>query len=291
MAPAPPGPVAIVAGGGAFPLELADAATAAGRAVFIVALRGFADRALRRHGAIWADMLDPSRVLALLKDVRPACVVLAGAVTRPGPFAISSVLSAFRNRDELGRIMSAGDDRLLRGVVALIEDAGFVVVGPQEIAPGLLIGEGPVGVGRLTDANRADAATGFALLASMGRFDVGQAVVLSGGRVLAVEGPEGTDAMLERVASLQRWRRVRLDGSGGVLVKAPKPGQDWRIDLPAVGPRTIRRMRAAGLTGLALGAGGVFAIGRQELTVAAERAGIAIEGIALDEFADGVRRS
>jgi DUF1009 family protein len=282
VASAPPGPVAIVAGGGAFPLELAEAAEAAGRAVRIVALRGFADRALKRRGVVWADMLDPSRVLALLKDIRPACVVLAGAVTRPGPFAMSSVFSAYRNRDEIGRILSAGDDRLLRGVVGLIEEAGFAVVGPHEIAPGLLVGDGPIGQRRLSDTNRADAATAFALLAATGRFDVGQAVVVSGGRVLAVEGPEGTDAMLERVASLQRWRRVRLDGSGGVLAKAPKPGQDWRIDLPAVGPRTIRKMRAAGLTGLALRAGGVFAIARQEMIDAAERAGIAIEGFADD---------
>jgi DUF1009 family protein len=282
VASAPSGPVAIVAGGGAFPLELAEAAASAGRTVRIVALRGFADRALKRHGAVWADMLDPSRVLALLKDIGPACVVLAGAVTRPGPFAISSVFSAYRNRDEIGRILSAGDDRLLRGVVGLIEEAGFAVVGPHEIAPGLLVRAGPLGLRRLSDTNRADAATAFALLAAIGRFDVGQAVVVSGGRVLAVEGPEGTDAMLARVASLQRWRRVRLDGSGGVLAKAPKPGQDWRIDLPAVGPRTIRKMRAAGLTGLALHAGGVFAIERQDMIDAAERAGIAIEGIAGD---------
>ncbi len=280
MAPAPPGPVAIVAGGGAFPLELADAAAAAGRAVRIVALRGFADRALKRHGAVWADMLDPSRVLALLKDQHPACVVLAGAVTRPGPFAISSVFAAYRNRDELGRILSAGDDRLLRGVVGLIEEAGFTVVGPHEIAPSLLAGPGVIGRRALSDDNRADAATGFALLAATGRFDVGQAVVVSGGRVLAVEGPEGTDAMLDRVASMQRWRRVRLDGSGGVLVKAPKPGQDWRIDLPAVGPRTIRKMASAGLTGLALRAEGVFTIARAEMTAAADKAGIAIEALA-----------
>lgn len=285
MATAPPGPVAIVAGGGAFPLELAEAAAAAGRTVRVIALRGFADRSLRRHGAVWADMLDPSRILALLGEARPACVVLAGAVTRPGPFAVASVFSAYRNRDELGRILSAGDDRILRGVVGLIEDAGFPVVGPQQIAPDLLIGQGPLADRPLSVANRSDAAVGFALLDAIGRFDVGQAVVVSGGRVLAVEGPEGTDRMLERVASLQRWRRLRLDGAGGVLVKAPKPGQDWRVDLPAVGPRTLKKMRAARLTGLAVRAGAVFAIGRADMAAAARRWGIAVEGVAAREQA------
>ncbi|MHB2169205.1 LpxI family protein [Alsobacter sp. R-9] len=283
MAAAPPGPVAIVAGGGAFPLEVADAAAASGRKVAIVALRGFAARSLGRHDVRWADMLDPVRVLDLLRQLQPACVVLAGAVTRPGPFAITSVFAAYRNREDLGRILAAGDDRILRGVVDLIEEAGFPVVGPQAVAPGLLAGEGPLGRLGLSPQARADAQKGLDLLAAIGPFDVGQAVVVSGGRVLAVEGPEGTDGMLDRVASLQRWRRVRLDGRGGVLVKAPKPGQDWRIDLPAVGPRTIRRMKAAGLDALAVAAGGVFTVDRAAMVAAADRAGIAIEGIGVED--------
>ncbi len=279
------GPVAIVAGGGAFPLEIADAVAATGRTVHVIALRGFAERALKRHDTTWVDMLDPARILDLLRARAPSCVVLAGAVTRPGPFAITSVFSAYRNRDDLARILAAGDDRLLRGVVDLIEEAGFRVVGPQDVAPGLLVGEGPLGTLRLVPALRADAAKGFALLADIGRYDVGQAVVVSGGRVLAVEGPEGTDAMLDRVASMQRWRRIRLDGAGGVLCKAPKPGQDWRIDLRAVGPRTVKRLKRAGLTGLAIQAGGVFAISRAAMAAAADRAGIAVEAIRAEDTA------
>ncbi|MCP8938207.1 UDP-2,3-diacylglucosamine diphosphatase LpxI [Alsobacter sp. SYSU M60028] len=271
--------IAIIAGGGAFPLAVANAAAAQGCEVRVIGLRGFAERALRRFPTVWADMLDPGRVLAELRAIAPDAVVLAGNVTRPGPLAIRSVFSAFRNRDELGRILSAGDDRLLRGVVSLIEDAGFRVVGAQAVAPELLAPAGVLTRSAPDAAAEADIAKAVELLRSLGPFDVGQGAVLSGGRVLAVEGPEGTDAMLARVRQLQRRRRLRLDGSGGVLVKLPKPGQETRIDLPAVGPRTVDRARAAGLSGIAVAAGGVLLLDRPVLVRAADAAGLFLVGI------------
>jgi hypothetical protein len=275
-----PGSVAIIAGGGAFPLEVADAARAAGREVTVIGLRGFADKLLRRFPYVGVDMLDPGGMIAALRQCAPSCVVLAGAVTRPGPLAIGSVFSAYRNREDLARILSAGDDRLLRGVVDLIEEAGFTVAGAQEIAPSVLAPEGVIGAVALKEAAIADVERGRALLAAMGPWDVGQAVVVSSGRVLAVEGPEGTDATLARVVDLQRRKRVKLDGQGGVLVKIPKPGQDVRIDLPAIGPRTVEKVRAAGLSGIAVKAGGVVLVDRAEIVRAADKAGLFLMGFA-----------
>ncbi|PSC06450.1 DUF1009 domain-containing protein [Alsobacter soli] len=277
MAPAE-GPVAIVAGGGRFPAEVAEAVRATGREALVIGLRGFAPRRIAGKRVATVDMLDPAGLIGLLREARPACVVLAGAVTRPGPLAISSVFSAFRNREELARILSSGDDRILRGAVALLEENGFRVVGAQEVAPGVLAPEGALTAARPTVAQEADIALATDLLAVTGRFDIGQGVVVSGGRVLAVEGPEGTDAMLDRVAQLQRSRRVRLDGGGGVLVKRPKPGQDLRVDLPALGPRTIAKLRAAGLSGAAVEAGGVVLIDRAETVRAADAAGLFLVG-------------
>jgi hypothetical protein len=278
--PAPAGPVAIIAGGGAFPLEVAEAARAAGREVIVIGLRGFAGKVLRRFPYVAVDMLDPGGMIAALRDCAPSCVVLAGAVTRPGPLAIGSVFSAYRNREDLARILSAGDDRLLRGVVDLIEEAGFRVAGAQEIAPAVLAPEAVIGAASPDGAAMADVERGRALLAAIGPWDVGQAVVVSGGRVLAVEGPEGTDAILDRVLDLQRRKRVKLDGQGGVLVKIPKPGQDVRIDLPAIGPRTVEKVRAAGLSGIAVKAGGVVLVDRAGIVREADRAGLFVMGFA-----------
>jgi hypothetical protein len=276
----PPGPVAIIAGGGAFPGEIAQAARAAGRAVGVIGLRGFAPRTVAGQRIQHADMLDPGRILKLLAEIKPACVVLAGSVTRPGPLALGSVFSAYRNREEIGRILGSGDDRILRGAVELIEDAGFTVVGAQDIAPGLLATAGPLTPAAPTAGDLADIALATDLLAATGRFDIGQGVVVAGGQVLAVEGPEGTDAMLERIAAMRRSRRVKLDGPAGVLVKRPKPGQDVRVDLPAIGPKTVVKARRAGLRGIAVEAGSVVIVERSKTLSDAGRAGLFLFGAA-----------
>jgi DUF1009 family protein len=281
LPPLPAGPVAIIAGGGSLPVEVAQAARGAGREVFIVALRGFADKAVQAFPHAHADMLDPAGIIALLRREQAGSVVLAGAVGRPGPMAVASVFSAFRNRDEIARILSGGDDTLLRGVVRLLEDAGLTVVGAHEVAPALLAGDGPLGGVTAPREALADIALGTRLLETIGPFDIGQGCVVAAGRILAVEGPEGTDAMLERVAGLLK-RRVRLgEGEHPVLIKGPKPAQDSRVDLPAIGEKTIHKAAAAGCGGIAVAAGGVVLIDRAELVAAADRTGLFIHGFAM----------
>ncbi|MFO1151329.1 MAG: UDP-2,3-diacylglucosamine diphosphatase LpxI [Alsobacter sp.] len=280
MATPPDGPLAVIAGGGQFPAEIVEAVRRTGRAVTVIGLRGFSARKVAGEPVLLADMLDPSKVLGLLREIAPACVVLAGTVTRPGPLAIASVFHAYRNRDELGRILAGGDDRILRGVVSLLEQEGFRVVGAQEVAPDLLAPAGALTRRQPDEQDLADMRLAGDILAATGRFDIGQGVVVAQGRVLAVEGPEGTDAMLERVVSLRRSRRVKLDGSAGVLVKRPKPGQDVRVDLPAVGPRTVAKARAAGLKGIAVEAGAVVVVDRPGMVGAADLAGLFLWGIA-----------
>jgi len=274
----PAGSVALIAGGGGFPAEVAAAATAAGRCVHVLGLRGFAARQIAGQKVRTVDMLDPAGILAALRVIAPGCVVMAGAVTRPGPAALGSVFAAFRNRAELSRILAGGDDRILRAAVSLIEDAGFTVVGAHEVAPSLLAPAGVLGRSTPGTTDLSDIALAAELLATTGRFDMGQGAVVAAGQVLALEGPEGTDAMLQRVAAMRR-RRVRLDGRTGVLVKRPKPGQDRRIDLPAIGPRTVAGAAAAGLAGIAVEAAGVVLIERQALLEAADRAGLFVLGL------------
>jgi DUF1009 family protein len=280
VAAPPDGPVAVIAGGGHFPAEIVEAVRRSGRPVRVIGLRGFSARKVAGEPVALADMLDPAKVLGLLREIGPACVVLAGSVTRPGPLAIASVFHAYRNRDELGRILAGGDDKILRGAVGLLEQEGFRVVGAHEVAPGLLAPAGALTRQQPVEADLADIRLAGEILSTTGRFDVGQGVVVAQGRVLAVEGPEGNDAMLERVASLRRSRRVKLDGIAGVLVKRPKPGQDVRVDLPAVGPRTVAKARAAGLRGIGVEAGAVVIVDRPGMVAAAEKAGLFLWGIA-----------
>jgi DUF1009 family protein len=145
------------------------------------------------------------------------------------------------------------------------------------VAPDLLVGEGPLGTERLPPQARADAAIGFAVRAALGPLDAGQAVVVADGKVLAIEGAEGTDAMLERVGKL-RASGASVNGSG-VLAKGPKPGQELRVDMPAIGPKTVELGAAARLAGLALESGAVLLLDRGEAIWAANAKQFAIEGL------------
>jgi UDP-2,3-diacylglucosamine hydrolase len=273
--------IGIVAGSGAFPFEIAEALTAKGQDPFVIGLRGFVSRGQLlgefRHAI--ADMLDPQRIIRLFREQGVTSVVLAGGVSRPGPMALLSIYTFFRHRDELRRIVSGGDDRILRGVIRLFEENGFRVVGVDEVAPSLLVSEGLIGGRQEPETAAADIALALACLRDMGRYDLGQGVVVAGGRVLAMEGPEGTDAMLERVRVMQKNRRVILETRSAILVKAPKPGQDRRVDLPAIGPRTIAAAKAAGLAGIAVAAGEVVLVERKKLIEAANHAGLFIKGV------------
>ena len=119
---------------------------------------------------------------------------------------------------------------------------------------------------------------GFDYLRATGAFDVGQAVVVAGKHVLAVEAAEGTDEMLARVAEMRANGRVRAPAGTGVLVKAPKPGQDQRFDLPSIGPQTVEGVARAGLAGIAVVAGSTIIAKPEQLIAAADHANIFVIG-------------
>ena len=190
----------------------------------------------------------------------------------------------------LPRIIKAyagGDDHLLTRVSRIVEDVGFRLVGAHEVAPEILVPAGQLGRHAPTERDRADIAVGQAQLAAMGRFDIGQAVVVAGNRVIAVEAAEGTDRMLARIAQLRSDGTLALPAKAGVLVKAPKPTQDRRFDLPSVGSRTVEAAAAASLAGIAVEARGAVTADLDEMVRAADAAGLFVFGIPADEQARG----
>lgn len=273
-----PGPVAIIAGSGDLPLRLAERLGSAGRPCRILALRGFASRALRARADASVGLLDARGTLAWLERWDPACVTLAGGLRRPELGAVLDAYSAFRSRGEIRDLLGRGDDNLLRGALSLLQERGFRVAGIPELAPELLAGSGPFGT-HAPDASAAEAIdVGLALLSRLSPFDVGQAAAVAGRRVLAVEGPEGTDGMLARVRRLRGGGLLRRPRGGGVLVKAPKAGQDLRIDLPAIGPRTVLNAARAGLSGIAVASGLTIVLDQAETVGTADRLGLFVAG-------------
>jgi hypothetical protein len=141
---------------------------------------------------------------------------------------------------------------------------------------------GPIGARSPNERDRADIIRGLALLNATSPFDIGQAVVVANNQVLVVEGPEGTDRALARVSELRRDRRINTPLGTGVLIKAPKMGQDHRIDLPVIGPPTIEAAAAAGLSGVAVVAGTTLVAEPERIAAAADRARIFVIGVNAD---------
>jgi hypothetical protein len=277
------GPVAILAGAGRFPELMADRLRRAGRECRVLAFRGFADAALRRKADAVVDLLDVQRALACLQQWRPSAVTLAGGLRRPGPAAVLNAFSVYRNRREISGVVSAvmsrGDDQLLRSVVRLLEDKGIAVVGVLDLAPELLAPAGIQGAHAPDARDRRAIELGLRLLRDLSPYDIGQAAVVSGERVIAIEGPEGTDRMLSRARGLRRSWIFRRAAEGGVLVKAPKAGQDLRVDLPAIGPRTVDQAAKAGLNGIAVASGRTLVVDREEAIRRADRLGLFLLGV------------
>ena len=130
-----------------------------------------------------------------------------------------------------------------------------------------------------SQSNAADIDRGCAVLRALGPFDIGQAVVVIDGHVVAVEDIEGTDGLLARVARLREQGRIRASVGRGVLVKTPKSGQDLRYDLPTIGPRTIDGVAAAGLAGIAVAARETLIAEPQDMIAAADHAGLFAIGV------------
>lgn len=278
-APLPEGTLVLIAGAGRLPELVAESLNRTDRPFRLIALRGFTERSLRARADATVDLLDLAAILKLLRRWGPAVMVPAGGVSRPSPAALLNAGAALRNRETLRAIAGGGDDRLLRAALALVEEEGHRVLGVHEAAPDLLCPEGRLG--RLGPDADADLSirTGRGVLDALSPFDLGQAVAVSGERVIAVEGPEGTDRMLARARALGRkpfGRGRALPATA--LVKAPKAGQDLRIDLPAIGPRTVRNAAAAGCVGLALEAGGTLVIDRAATAAEADRLGLFLVG-------------
>jgi len=271
---AAPGPVAILAGSGQLPVLLSDCLRRRGQDHRILAIRGFAAQATRARADCVIDLMDVRRTLGRLEEWRPSAVVLAGAVKRPRPSAVLNTFSAYRNRRELAAIVNRGDDRLLHSVVEVLEGLGHHVVGAHDLAPELLA---PPGLFTRTAPSPEESraiAMGFTVLADLAPHDMGQACVVAGERILAIEGPEGTDRVLARVQSFRRpWSRIRVE-PGGVLVKTAKRGQDLRVDLPAIGPRTFTNASRAGLKGVAIGSGVTLVLDQEETIETANRHGL-----------------
>jgi DUF1009 family protein len=283
MADAERSPIAIICGGGSFPGAVAEAIKRGGRKPVMFGLKGWADpKIIEMHTHHWIFIGQAGRFFRLARDEHCKEVLFIGSLLRPPIRQLRLDWHTIRLMPRLIRAFRGGDDRLLSGIASMAEEGGLRVIGVRDVAPEVFVPEGVLGHHQPSASDRNDIARGMKLIAALGPFDVGQAAVVANNHVLAVEAAEGTDNMLARIADLRRQGRVTAPPGVGVLVKAPKPGQDRRFDLPSIGPRTIEGAACAGLAGVAVAAGSTIIAEAAEVIAAADRAKIFIVGASED---------
>jgi DUF1009 family protein len=269
----------LIAGGGTLPVSLARHCEGTGRGVFVLRLAGFTHPELARFPGADVALGELGKATRLLRDTGCESVCMAGTVDRPdfarlkldlrGLAALPGAIAAARR----------GDDGLLSFLVREFESEGFLVEGADDVAGSLKLEVGPLGRHLPRPEDGPDIARAVSAAKAIGALDAGQAAVCCDGLILALEAQEGTDAMLARVAGLPV--AIRGDGQNrrGVLAKACKPGQETRVDLPTIGPDTVRRAAAAGLAGIVGEASRLLVLDRAEVIALSDSLGLFVFGV------------
>jgi DUF1009 family protein len=274
------GPLGIIAGRGPLPCVLAEAASARGLPLHIVAIRGEAREEIERFPHTWIKWGEIGKMFAALEKNDCGDLVIIGGVNRPDLANVKFDLGALKTLPFLLSLGKGGDDHVLSRIVRFFEQKGYRVHGAGDVAPNLLAGEGTLGKVSPSAEDQADIDMALKVVSALGRLDVGQAAVVVRGHVIAVEAAEGTDAMLVRCAELRKSGRTGRHTRAGVLAKGPKPEQEQRVDLPTIGPDTVLKAAAAGLAGIAVSAGQVLMAEQAKTIDAANQHGLFLVGVA-----------
>jgi len=277
-----PGPhrLAIIAGNGDLPRRLAIECARKGDLCAVVVFGPEVPDWATAYPLINAAF---ERLGALFDDLRSngcASVIFAGGLIRPHLDPEKFDAKTLEIAPRLLPLIGRGDDATLGAVTQIFEDEGFGVIAAQDILGGLVAGQGVLGNIVPQAADLVDIGRAAEIVAAIGRVDVGQGAVVAQGLCLGVESLQGTDRMLEFVARTAAPLRPDPKGAKGVLFKGPKPAQDRRVDLPAIGPVTIENAHAAGLGGVAVAAGGVLLIDGEQIIARANDLGLFLFGLA-----------
>ncbi len=266
--------IALLAGSGQLPVTLIEIFQSQNRPFVVLAFKGQTEEQLVQGiPHIWLHLGEAGQALTYLKQNNIQEIVMAGAMTRP---SLTDVRPDWEGVKWLARIgtKALGDDNLLKLIIGMMEENGYRVIGIEDIFADLLASSGILTSLEPDEEAWRDIGRGIEVLTALGPVDVGQSVVVQGGLVLGIEAIEGTDGLIERAGPLHR------PGLGGILIKTTKRGQDYRVDLPTIGPETVKKAASAGLRGIAIEAGRTLILNKKEVLSLAQKKGLFVVGLA-----------
>jgi len=261
----------MIAGNGRFPLLALEAARRAGDEVVAIGIREEASPEIESLAprCYWISLGQLSRLVEILKEERITEVMMAGQVKHANIF--SSIRPDWRLVKLLASLREKNTDALIGGVAKVLADEGIQLADSTSLLKPLLAGTGALTRRKPSAEEERDILYGRRIANTLAGLDVGQSVAVSDGACVAVEAMEGTDAMLERAASLVNGKPLRL-------VKASRRRGHLLFDVPVAGPQTIEVMRKTGTTALAVDAGRTLLLDREEMLQRADEHEIAIMG-------------
>lgn len=275
-------PLGIIAGLGALPVQVADAAVARGQGVYVLRLKGFVEAELERFPGEIAGIAELGKAFKAFRQAGCEQICFAGVVKRPDFKALKPDMKGMTLLPKAISAARKGDDALLTFMIKVFEDEGFEIIGADEAAGNLKAPEGLLAGPAPSDADMQDLEKAAHVALEIGRLDIGQGAIVANGLVLCVEAQEGTDQMLTRCATLPSEIRGAADARLGVLVKRPKPQQERRIDLPTIGTRTLDGIAAAGLAGIGYEADGALIVDAEAVRAKANELGVFLYGFPKD---------
>ena len=272
-------PLGVIALGGALPLSLCHDLGAQQKQFHCICFQGVTDKALAQFPNTFVPFFKIGEMLKALRRAGVRQIVFAGQFFRPNLFKMRFDMTTLRYLPLLVTARGHGDDSIMQRVTNAFEKEGFDVVSLKEIAPQMTAGRGVFGLTPLADGLTQDIALGFAALKQLGSLDIGQSIVIDNNRVIAIEAAEGTDAMLKRVHDLRGGDLYPAPKRSGVLVKAAKPQQQLRNDMPVIGINTVENAVLAGLKAIVVEADKVVTVDLPEMVQMANREKLAIVGV------------
>lgn len=281
-----PGPtIGLIAGWGNFPVTVADKLMHRGHRVVCVAITGHASPKLNGicDRVLWSGVGRFGSHVRFFQRHGVVDVTMAGKLFKSDILYGGSIL--WRHLPDvtclrtfapllLGRRRDARDDQLLTAVINTYHRRGMHVRSATDLVPELLVNQGSLTARRLTSPQTRDAEIGWQIAKTMGGLDIGQAITIKDGTVIAVEAMEGTDACIARTG--------RLCGAGWTLIKVSKPNQDMRFDVPTIGIQTVRNVAESGGKAIVIEADRTILLDAEETIHAANKLGVAIVAISQD---------
>lgn len=279
--------IALLSGNGALPRVITDALSAQGRDFEIICFdeenaKYFGDCGLKVHAMPLENI---AGILKKLREIKAKEVVFCGGVRFRGIrqmklFTLDNLkllLAVVKNVAKIGLSRQKGDDLLLSAAQGLLHDIGIKIVGAHEIVPDILCSRKDEINSHLAKSYKNDINLGRDILNTISKFDIGQSIIIQNGRVIGMEGAEGTDELIRRCGEYKLKGKTKP-----VLVKMCKVGQSMKTDLPTIGINTFKRIAESGFAGVAISCGSAIVLDREEIREICEREGVFLVTIAIN---------